>query len=331
MLLGSRCFARCSDAFQRLFTRLSPCLTMDSLQPGWRAHCKQKACCCSPYLPNILKDFFASSQLGRTVECEDIEHPAYHVNEACRLGSLAAVQWTSWTSFVSNSCLMFFLAPLTGATLNHLLVARRQCALPQPICATSRSYWPGLAMVEPACEGMGSVRVRVVGAGTWSDCVGRRPFLFIGQVLAFLPYLTLLFHFFGGVTLYLYFPAQCLNGTISPMVTTMAYVGDVLPANCRAIGFGAVYGVFAAMLMVLPGIGAVLGFKRALIAGVTCKTLGLVYTVVRHVLVPACGGSSVACYDAPCHDSMCTRRNHRREQMLPKLQKWTLLVTCMTS
>jgi hypothetical protein len=75
--------------------------------------------------------------------------------------------------------------------------------------------------------------------------------------------------------------AQVLNGAISPLVATMAYVADVLPPQSRAVGFGCVYGVFAISFAFMPALGALMGLRTAIITGVAGKCVGVLYTLVR--------------------------------------------------
>lgn len=152
---------------------------------------------------------------------------------------------------------------------------------PSPVCADASAtvvQWTSVtSLVSNACFMFFLSPL----TGTWSDCTGRKPFLFVGQSLSLLPYTVLLLNRLTGFSLYFYFPAQCFNGVVSPLVTTLAYVADVLPPHCRAIGFGTIYGAFAAIFAVMPAIGARLGLHKALLLGVTLKLLGLLYTVVR--------------------------------------------------
>ena len=71
------------------------------------------------------------------------------------------------------------------------------------------------------------------------------------------------------------------NGAISPVVSSLAYVADVLKPKYRGAGFGLVLGAFAAGIAVTPKLGILLGLERAVALGVLLKVLGLLYTLVR--------------------------------------------------
>jgi MFS family permease len=135
-----------------------------------------------PYVPNLMTDFFASESAGHAIACHSA-HTAHHgaPSAACKAGADAAVRWASWASFVSNTCLVFFLSPLTG---------------------------------------------------TWSDTVGRVPFLLAGQVFSLLPYLVLLLHQLAGLTLTLYYPAQARRPPRARLGAVSSW--GALPVFCPA-------------------------------------------------------------------------------------------------
>lgn len=66
----------------------------------------------SPYLPSLLTDFFASKINGSSIRCE--EFPANKLPDPCIEGSVVNVQWSSITSFFTNSIIIFLCAPMTG-------------------------------------------------------------------------------------------------------------------------------------------------------------------------------------------------------------------------
>eukprot|EP00892_Ulva_mutabilis_P000426 jgi/Ulvmu1/10384/UM061_0068.1 len=66
----------------------------------------------SPFLPDLLTDFFASKVNGSPIRCEDFT--ANKLPDACLQGSAINVQWTSVTAFFTNSVIIFLCAPMTG-------------------------------------------------------------------------------------------------------------------------------------------------------------------------------------------------------------------------
>lgn len=119
--------------------------------------------------------------------------------------------------------------------------------------------------------------------GVWSDIIGRKPFMLLGQGLALAPYLVLAGSQFFNVSLYLYYPAEVLNGMISTPVVTLAYVADVLPPQFRATGFACVTALLSICFALTPAAGSLMGVRTALLVGLVCKVLGMLYTVVRPV------------------------------------------------
>jgi MFS family permease len=117
--------------------------------------------------------------------------------------------------------------------------------------------------------------------GVWSDLIGRKPFLLIGQALSLAPYLILAGNQFFNVSLYFYYPAEALSGVVSTFVAILACVADLIPRRFRAIGFAWTTGVFAITIAVTPALGILMHVRTAILAGVVCKVLGLMYTAVR--------------------------------------------------
>lgn len=65
-----------------------------------------------PRLPTLLTNFFASRSAGVPLACEDFSHD--DAPEACQNAHAEVVDWTSWTSFLSNSIFAFMFAPWIG-------------------------------------------------------------------------------------------------------------------------------------------------------------------------------------------------------------------------
>lgn len=64
--------------------------------------------------------------------------------------------------------------------------------------------------------------------GTWSDVLGRRPFLLASMCLGSLPLVVLLCHLTLGSSLLFYYPASVLGGAVSIISMSLAYIADLL-------------------------------------------------------------------------------------------------------
>ncbi|EIE23230.1 MFS general substrate transporter [Coccomyxa subellipsoidea C-169] len=66
----------------------------------------------APVKPSIMTDFFASRAANQTMRCDDFLLTA--VPKACQDAHAQVVTWSSWSDFVANSVLAFFMAPVVG-------------------------------------------------------------------------------------------------------------------------------------------------------------------------------------------------------------------------
>jgi MFS family permease len=64
--------------------------------------------------------------------------------------------------------------------------------------------------------------------GTWSDVLGRRPFLLMSMCLGSLPLGVLLCHLTLGTSLLFYYPASAAGGAVSIISICLAYIADLL-------------------------------------------------------------------------------------------------------
>lgn len=65
-----------------------------------------------PSLPTLFTNYFASKAAGHALDCETF--PAGKQPPPCVDAHSTVVQWSSWTSLVSNTFLTFLCAPLVG-------------------------------------------------------------------------------------------------------------------------------------------------------------------------------------------------------------------------
>eukprot|EP00891_Asterochloris_glomerata_P006385 jgi/Astpho2/6385/Aster-06047 len=90
--------------------------------------------------------------------------------------------------------------------------------------------------------------------GSWSDSYGRKPFLLAGFFTALLPVSVVSLHltFPGLISLYLYYPASAVNGAISSLSISLAFVADLLAPQHRAACFGLIMASFSVGILVGP-------------------------------------------------------------------------------
>lgn len=117
--------------------------------------------------------------------------------------------------------------------------------------------------------------------GVWSDMVGRKPFLIMGQAIAVLPLLVIFFNVTAGLSLYVYYPILVLSEVISTVSITLAMISDCLPPEHRAAGFAVTLGSLSLALAFAPIVGQTLGLQGAIVAAIVLKMLGILYTMVR--------------------------------------------------
>lgn len=119
--------------------------------------------------------------------------------------------------------------------------------------------------------------------GTWSDVVGRKPFLLVAMSFGSAPLLVLLCHLTLGTSLLFYYPACALGGCVSIISITLAYVADLLTPCHRAAGFGALMASFSVGILIGPAVGSLMDAITA--AYVACG-LGLSCVLYVIFLVP---------------------------------------------
>lgn len=119
--------------------------------------------------------------------------------------------------------------------------------------------------------------------GTWSDVLGRRPFLLASMCLGSLPLAVLLCHLMLGSSLLFYYPASALGGAVSIISITLAYIADLLTPCYRATGFGALMASFSVGILIGPAIGSMLDPLAATYGACGCGLLCILYV---YFLVP---------------------------------------------